>query len=1798
MAIPGALISGFAIYFIFSYLFMPVNITVPISIIIFFLIFGLTKYYTVDRNSKTNDSIKTTTDNYAYISKEGDDDSSNIINKSNSKNTNNTNESSSSSGRHIPLASIIFVLGYITALSIVAIDSLFSSLGISGPNLEVSKLFIPWHQQFNTVSIVKLGAAIALSFFLPGYALVSSFLLKEEKFEVITRNGNSDESRSPYSLSKFQVKLQQLQPRRSPLLKGLLGYIFSIFITGVVGHIVASFGIPVSGISIILPIFFVYLIILIVYILRARIISLPAPSSLNRKSFGFNLKSVALSTLLSLLGKIKRKNDEHDDDSTNYWAILVFASLFALVILSTYYLYGGIIIGDQWYHHGRALKFLYGTFKDNASLDQEDWEYGAPFLSSVLAVFFTLANIPSVNAYASISFLNMIPVFAFYYFFTSWVPNNWRRAALLASALFILSAGFGWVSVLYNYNHTDSTDQLTKYQNSVLEIIHREAIKSFDIVFPSTFVISAHPEYSTALIIIVLPLGFVLFGLLKESVTQSKIKYFFIFTGISIAGLFSHDEYYLFIIIASILPIIFRLPSKSLIYLSFLFAISIAFFSQMLLFPGKYLTVISLFGVPILALSFFFVALTWALYIIAGFSMSHRVKQGGSILIKTWFSNRSIRFGLKLALIGAVAYFYIFTFILWSEIPLKDLVLQTSQAFESVVPWYMYPMKLGVTGLVGLAFVLSYLFKKFQKEVFVFGVIALIAFFAGPYYDEHRFSKYIMVGMVGFASLLIYQIITRIVATTQRAPAPSTSTTKISPSSSTSEIVANYNHNLNTKLMQSSSKLKTLICGLVIASVITLSSLSVLLFVGYHASALEVHNFDLALGRRDFPSYSEINMFRLINSNNSKSFYNISNVAIMPNQYQIHQGLVGKLQGFTTIPLSVLVKTPLALNASTLEGFYYLLNQSNTRYIIVPTNAFNDSAVGVGGIEPRGPSNVLQFTLKNFQRMYQDKNYILLAVPSSTLPPTSSAADVALVYQKRSEAYSASSPSNDTTDRNSNNNNSSSRSKTLLYNNESFDKIDSSKFIKVDKDKKTAIFYGNKSQTLWSKLIPSRGESISYLQGTFRILQENHANVNNDCGLTWDDGIKKYYVRFTKDKLQFSQTPLRSAFLLQDQGTIREKSIWYKIKVGFLSTHTIDIYLDDVLKLQVSKDRLLSSQYNNSDYGAVSNSSSYNHITKLGIRCSGNGTTGEFEPLQVGLLQGGDTLSARGHYHENNGSNYYYNNTIYKKSEDNYYYPLNMFALSKTAYDTFLDDDFSVFSKRKIILTFDPSDEYKIGRYLEFVEGGGTLIIINTDNNFNGGFSKLLGISQTDNTTEFDKIVGKAQIQNREQESSLKISGITKDIRFQVSPDVKVLSSYESNSDRTNAPFAIEKDYQVGDRKGRIIFVNAAAYFEAISKSPGRYFSSLSTIPHLIGLPAEKDASTTFNNPPDSLITARYIGNLTVSGRTMINSTSFSFFDPSTVGFYDFITQGASVSSIQQPQKKKNIEGDNDKNNNNNATGLNDNKKRQQLQQQHLQYINRDSSENIQIKDFKVSGPYKVIINSTGQVYLPSWSSYHDYISVSIPTGFNMTLQLLQGSAAEFTARAIGGVVVGGGAAGGGNYTRHLTITAANGSNNLIEFHSIRTNYPEIKSIPILMKSPEIAVNGNATFALLYQSVTDFDNTYGIKGVPVKVNGKLSAQIDHIDHYDTSGKRSYSKNYLTYFKWLKTYGSNIESPYQPIYFGIPGDISPSAKVAKSQVPWQSAAGSNASILVAISLFIIMAIALRLFWPKMKKEIRL
>ena len=177
---------------------------------------------------------------------------------------------------------------------------------------------------------------------------------------------------------------------------------------------------------------------------------------------------------------------------------------------------------DQWLHHGRALLIGSGNFKHAAAFGT-DAVWNPPFFSSLLSGFFNLSGLPSVNAYVSINFLNIMPILAFYYFTTSWIPQNKRRVAILATTLFVLSSGFGWIYVVNIV--IDSPPALQNQPEiSSIDIMGYVTDTTYDIALPTTFINVGDPDITTPLIIIVLPLGFTLLGLIGETRRREENK--------------------------------------------------------------------------------------------------------------------------------------------------------------------------------------------------------------------------------------------------------------------------------------------------------------------------------------------------------------------------------------------------------------------------------------------------------------------------------------------------------------------------------------------------------------------------------------------------------------------------------------------------------------------------------------------------------------------------------------------------------------------------------------------------------------------------------------------------------------------------------------------------------------------------------------------------------------------------------------------------------------------------------------------------------------------------------------------------------------------------------------------------------------------------------------------------------------------------------------------------------------------------------------------------------------------------
>jgi hypothetical protein len=1062
------------------------------------------------------------------------------------------------------------------------------------------ELFADWND-FTPNNFIQLVAAIAFCFFLPGYALVS-IMDKKHKASILT--------------------------------KALLGYLLSLLISGLSSYVLSSvFAHPNTKIVLIS----IYAAILIIFLLSEV-------AALRTQKYTYQK--------LNLLGTLRTEKNRILSFLSERRGIklFVFSSLFIWIVLTTYVFYNGSIIGDQWFHHGRAINFVSGSFKDLAAYDL-DVPY-PPFLSSLLASFFQLSGIPSVNAYVSINFLNIVPVLAFYYFFTRWMPNkNYKRAGLLASTLFMLSSGFGWAEVL----NMGMFGMPISSELSSLEILNDAGRKTFDIRLPNTFIDVGNPEATTGLLIIALPAGFFLLGMLKEErISSSRVINIGIITAVCTLGILSHDEFYLFVIVASLIPLFFRLSDSSdnkkynianYVYFSFLIALSIIFVIDNVL-PGKYYTFREIGGIPLITLCFIFVILMWILCISR---VLHRLHIVGCFLLRSisFLRPNSVRLRYEHAIIITliVAFLYLSAFIMWSQFSLKELYPQTTMPSEGqiIIPWYLYPLKLGVTGLLGIAFILSYLFKRFEKEIFVFGIIAVFALLAGPYYDEHRFSKYITASMAAFASLLIYKIIASL----------------------------------------KNRKLKPLLTGIIFGLVITSSCLSILMYHGY--SGLGLRNPDFApfyqiMGTREFPSHEDLALHEFIHSNlfkNPKTDY----FALPANEYGKHSGLKAQLVGFSGIPNTKIWQSPLTMNSSTIEGFYYLLDRSDSRYIIIPKQ-------DRGGENMTGLTMPVRFALQNFEKSYENNKYIVLSVPS--MPPPSPKGDVAVIYPRNTLLSSV------------------MDKKTLDYNNQAFEKISRSEFAKVQNT--NAILYGDdKKRTLWSE--DMRDQGLNYIEGRFRIISAgidvHEKNPGSNAGIVWnDDNSKEYYLSLDKQTLKLEQKSISKSsashkvtatYNFEHEGLYD----WHNFSIVSLG-NSIHVYVDNMPVLEAPRDPADDSSF----------------MSQVGIRSLKSLV--EFEPMKVGRVN----ESAAEEYQ--------------KREYYEHYYPVNALSLSNTGYDTFVYGDSSALSKRNAIITWDPVQD-NISNYLKFVKSGGTLVVTHTAGEYAGIFSKELSVRPT-NKVEFTSI--------------------------------------------------------------------------------------------------------------------------------------------------------------------------------------------------------------------------------------------------------------------------------------------------------------------------------------------------------------------------------------------------------------------------------------------------------------------------
>jgi hypothetical protein len=937
--------------------------------------------------------------------------------------------------------------------------------------------------------------------------------------------------------------------------------------------------------------------------------------------------------------------------------------------------------------------------------------------------------------------------------------------------------------------------------------------------------------------------------------------------------------------------------------------------------------------------------------------------------------------------------------------------------------------------------------------------------------------------------------------------------------------------------------------------IIVMSSVSTLIFIGYDAWSLEHKPEDIEtiwLNRRNFPTSKELETLEFLRNYNepmiknspNSSITGIRNIATWPDEYQTRLGLLGKFQGFAGVPIPLMLNSPLVLNGSSLETFYDLLSSSGTNLIVIPTEDIVNRSKLLGSDSDAGDkyqtlaagtgfrsmekseehsSDVVKFAMRNFKKVYQNNNYTILGVPQ--LHPPSSSGDIAIVHPSALEDTFL----HQMVSRNESNINTSASNKkiALPYDSRFFDKISGSDKIEIAENKSGVKLNAyNKSQTLWSSKIEYGIDGPNYIGSELLVINQNEDRPHDECGVVWESADKKYYIRIRDDKLEFSETPApKDRHVIENRQVKLDNWIRYTLKVSFLDDH-LKVYVNDIPRLEIP-----SGLYDNS-----------NPISRVGIRCSGN--TAEFGPIEISRISNPESLN----------KNYDTGGPSKKEQAYKDYYPLTSLALSDVEYDTFLPNDNSIFSKGNIVLTAMDlesktngkiDNREQIQRFLKYVWNGGTLTVINTDREADGWLAtSFLHIKYDSQTSDFDSIV-----KPPDKGYSFKVSGNASVINS-IAPDVKVKAYYEKNNMMVS-PFTMEKTHG----KGRIIFVDAGGYFNAVSQSPELYFSTLADLPRLFDI-----STNNFNsNAVAKNTTSNYynLGNISVIGETTINSSSILL--PTNEKRENDSSKRFQVQDIYIISHS-----DKDHNSSSSDNGIKNSSINTILSRD---IGNKSVYHDMLINDLQLYGSYEASIKTSGGVDFPS-SSYPmskvDYIGVSIPTGFDLRVKLLDKNAHVNITTADG---------------TQRTVTSSNQGNGKtygseateMYFHKIQL-VPPLSSLDFLIKKPDVNTRGNLTFESLFQGQYDFDVSKGIEGNPLELaDANVSMSLGYVDDYDKSSRNKHTTNYLTHIKTLQF--NHPAGSSDTVELKIPGDISDEAKEKGIGVPWKKAMVSNANMVL-------------------------
>lgn len=450
--------------------------------------------------------------------------------------------------------------------------------------------------------------------------------------------------------------------------------------------------------------------------------------------------------------------------------VLTIAGL-VLFFLGVSLIHRFFIYGDQFDYHGWVLSWAETPFRSLNGVIEPFYPW---WTYSYLSTLFKTTGLPSVNTYVPLIVLNMMPVVAFFCLVRTKAD---ARVSIIATFLAFFTSGFGWIYLpLIN-------------AGSQVDTLQQLGWKTYDVTVPNSF-LSITPDLSTSLLLIGLPsLLAVLAIAIDEKQTSSQRRYYLLTAALTALTFLSHTEAGAILVGIYALLILTNRIKNTRLQLSFLSGLLLVSVID-LLAPAQYYTVIAvslannhipllLVGIAAVSLSII-LGLIFRTHAFNSFStfcvrktmnlfsklrsmdftvvLSFCIERGN--LWKDNPPSKRLKFSLiALSIALLVILSYLGTFALYSVYFFPAFHFNVSS-----IPWYIYPVRLGMVGALALGFLLGCIFFQWHKKEklpYALTIIGIpLVIFLGYYgfYQQHRLMKYIPLLMAPFAAVFLTRL--------------------------------------------------------------------------------------------------------------------------------------------------------------------------------------------------------------------------------------------------------------------------------------------------------------------------------------------------------------------------------------------------------------------------------------------------------------------------------------------------------------------------------------------------------------------------------------------------------------------------------------------------------------------------------------------------------------------------------------------------------------------------------------------------------------------------------------------------------------------------------------------------------------------------------------------------------------------------------------------------------------------------------------------------------------------------------